>query len=67
MGKSTIGDILKVSKKWLALPENEEAQSGVRHLKHDHLEYAVYMWFTDMSCQNITPPSPMKCFWKGQS
>ena len=49
MGKSTIGDILKASQKWLSLPESDEDQARARRPKHDQLEDAVYMWFSDMS------------------
>ena len=49
LGKSTIGDILKLKDKWLS--ESPEVLRS-RQPKHQQLEEAVFMWFSDMTAHH---------------
>ena len=48
MGKSTVGDILKMKEKWLAIVEDSPDLRRIREPKHQQMEDAVFMWLSDM-------------------
>ncbi|XP_061191527.1 jerky protein homolog [Saccostrea echinata] len=52
IGKSTIGDILKNKDKWLDVPTDSGDQTRAKHPKHQSLDDALYLWFTDMSARH---------------
>ena len=49
IGKSTVGDILKAKEKWLNISDDSPDLLRYRKPKHQELEDAVFLWFTDMS------------------
>ena len=49
VGKSTIGDILRHSDKWLSLPQDSSGMTRARAGKHEDLEKALFIWFSDVT------------------
>lgn len=52
LGRSTIGDIIKEKDKWLGVPADSEGLTKSRNAKHQQLDDALYLWFTDMSAHH---------------
>ncbi|XP_062578214.1 tigger transposable element-derived protein 6-like [Saccostrea cucullata] len=52
IGKSTIGDVIKEKDKWLATQADSEGLTKSRNPKHQQLDDALYLWFTDMSAHH---------------
>ena len=59
IGKSTIGDILKASKRWLTIPEDCVEFTRARHARHEQLEEAVFSWLTYMTSHQATVSDEM--------
>ena len=49
VGKSTVGDILKPSGKWLSVTNKTAGHTRAYHAKHEKLEQALAMWTSDMA------------------
>ena len=54
IGKSTVGDIVRSSDKWLQVSLDGCAGKRVRVAKHDELDAALFMWFSDMGHETIS-------------
>ena len=45
--KSTIGDILWLSNKWLSLPQDSSDMTHAHYVKHKDLKKVLFIWFSD--------------------
>ena len=48
VGRSTVSDILRDKEKWSSVPKDGDSSLRQRSGKHENLEQALYMWFTDV-------------------
>lgn len=51
IGRSTVSDILRQKRKWLAVTKANESMLRQRTAKYESLEQALYMWFRDVSAK----------------
>ena len=48
VGKSTVGDIVRASDKWLSVSQDVSTKMRTRNPKNEQLEDALFLWFTDI-------------------
>ena len=52
VGRSTVSDILRDKEKWTSTPKDEDSSLRQRMGRHDNLEQALFLWFSDVRAKN---------------